>query len=116
MLMPKKVKYRKQQRGRMTGKAWRGSNVDFGDEPDAEVDVYAGIRPEIYARNLYANLRTLDKAGGKIILVEEVPEGEKWDAVRDRLRRSASAENIVTYDQDIAAWVADFGEEGGPPG
>ena len=52
----------------------------------------------------------------KIILVEEVPEGEKWDAVRDRLRRSASAENIVTYDQDIAAWVADFGEEGGPPG
>ena len=25
MLMPKKVKYRKQQRGRMTGKAWRGS-------------------------------------------------------------------------------------------
>ena len=31
MLMPKKVKFRKQQRGRMTGKAWRGSNVDFGD-------------------------------------------------------------------------------------
>ena len=25
MLMPKKVKYRKQQRGRMTGKAWRGT-------------------------------------------------------------------------------------------
>jgi large subunit ribosomal protein L16 len=31
MLMPKKVKYRKQQRGRMTGKAWRGSTVAFGD-------------------------------------------------------------------------------------
>ena len=27
MLMPKKVKYRKQQRGRMKGKAWRGSTV-----------------------------------------------------------------------------------------
>ena len=27
MLMPKKVKYRKQQRGRMTGKAWRGSTL-----------------------------------------------------------------------------------------
>ena len=26
MLMPKKVKYRKQQRGRMAGKAWRGSH------------------------------------------------------------------------------------------
>ena len=30
MLMPKKVKYRKQQRGRMTGKAWRGSELSFG--------------------------------------------------------------------------------------
>ena len=31
MLMPKKVKYRKQQRGRRRGKAWRGSAVSFGD-------------------------------------------------------------------------------------
>ena len=31
MLMPKKVKYRKQQRGKMRGKAWTGSQVSFGD-------------------------------------------------------------------------------------
>jgi len=31
MLMPKKVKYRKQQRGHMRGKAWRGSSLEFGD-------------------------------------------------------------------------------------
>jgi large subunit ribosomal protein L16 len=31
MLMPKKVKYRKQQRGRRRGKAYRGSTVAFGD-------------------------------------------------------------------------------------
>src|SRR2546430_102213 len=31
MLMPKKVKYRKQQRGRMAGKAWRGSELALGD-------------------------------------------------------------------------------------
>jgi large subunit ribosomal protein L16 len=31
MLMPKRVKFRKQQRGRMTGKAYRGSRVAFGD-------------------------------------------------------------------------------------
>ena len=31
MLMPKKVKYRKQQRGRMRGKAWRGSDLSFGE-------------------------------------------------------------------------------------
>jgi large subunit ribosomal protein L16 len=31
MLMPKKVKYRKQQRGRMRGKAQRGCELSFGD-------------------------------------------------------------------------------------
>lgn len=31
MLQPKRVKYRKQFRGRMTGKAQRGNKVDFGD-------------------------------------------------------------------------------------
>jgi len=30
MLMPKKVKYRKQQRGRRGGKAWRGGSLAFG--------------------------------------------------------------------------------------
>jgi ribosomal protein L16/L10AE len=42
MLMPKKVKYRKVQRGRMTGKAWRGSTLSFGDFADQWVCV---IRP-----------------------------------------------------------------------
>ena len=31
MLMPKKVKFRKVQRGRMKGKAWRGSSIAFGE-------------------------------------------------------------------------------------
>ena len=31
MLMPKKVKYRKMQNGRMRGKAHRGSKLNFGD-------------------------------------------------------------------------------------
>jgi large subunit ribosomal protein L16 len=31
MLIPSRVKYRKQQRGRMRGKATRGSNLDFGE-------------------------------------------------------------------------------------
>jgi large subunit ribosomal protein L16 len=31
MLMPKKVKYRKQQRGRRRGKAYRGSTLVFGE-------------------------------------------------------------------------------------
>ena len=31
MLMPKRVKYRKQHRGRMRGKAMRGAEITFGD-------------------------------------------------------------------------------------
>ncbi|KPL01662.1 MAG: 50S ribosomal protein L16 [candidate division Zixibacteria bacterium SM23_73_2] len=31
MLMPKRIKYRKQQRGRRKGKAIRGSEIDFGE-------------------------------------------------------------------------------------
>lgn len=31
MLMPKRVKFRKQQRGRMKGKSYRGSEISFGE-------------------------------------------------------------------------------------
>src|SRR6202789_3096825 len=52
--------------------------------------VNAGRRPEQYAHDLYANLRALDTAGCQQILVQDVPEGARWDATRDRLRRAAS--------------------------
>ena len=31
MLMPRRTKFRKQMRGRMTGKAYRGSSISFGE-------------------------------------------------------------------------------------
>jgi len=52
--------------------------------------INAGRRPEQYAHDLYANLRTLDKAGCQQILVQDVPQDERWDAIRDRLVRAAS--------------------------
>ena len=77
--------------------------------------INAGRRADLYARELYVNLRVLDKSGAREIFVEEVPPGEAWDAVRDRLRRAASAENVVAMDPDIAALRADLGEELGAP-
>jgi len=53
--------------------------------------INAGRRPESYARDLYTNLRTLDKAGCQQILVQGVPDGEQWDAIRDRLLRAATS-------------------------
>ena len=52
--------------------------------------VNAGRRPDQYAHDLYANLRALDTAGCQQILVQDVPEDERWDAVRDRLLRAAT--------------------------
>jgi L-threonylcarbamoyladenylate synthase len=60
--------------------------------------ITAGSRADHYGRNLYSNLRTLDKLGAKTLLVEEVPAGEQWDAIRDRLKRAASKEAIPPHD------------------
>lgn len=47
--------------------------------------------PDAYARQLYALLRELDAGGYAEILVQRLPEGGQWDAVRDRLGRAAAA-------------------------
>jgi L-threonylcarbamoyladenylate synthase len=51
--------------------------------------INAGKRAESFGHDLYANLRTLDKAGCARILVQEVPGDERWDAIRDRLARAS---------------------------
>ena len=52
--------------------------------------INAGRRPQQYAHDLYAHLRTLDKAGCVKILVQELPDEERWAAVTDRLRKAAA--------------------------
>jgi L-threonylcarbamoyladenylate synthase len=53
--------------------------------------INAGRKPQGYAHDLYANLRTLDKSAGCVrILVQEVPATEGWDAIRDRLNKAAA--------------------------
>ena len=38
MLMPKRVKYRRVQRGRMKGKAMRGNKVTYGDRKSTRLN------------------------------------------------------------------------------
>ena len=64
MLMPKKVKYRKQQRGKMRGKAWTGSKVSFGDYGLKAVE-----RTRMTAREIEAARRAMTryvKRGGQV--------------------------------------------------
>src|SRR5207248_3615813 len=47
--------------------------------------------PAGYARELYAALRDLEDADCTAIVVEQIPAGPEWDAIRDRLNRAAAA-------------------------
>ena len=64
MLMPKRTKYRKAMRGRMTGTAYRGSTINFGD--------YAlqALEPSwVTSRQIEASRRAITnylKRGGKV--------------------------------------------------
>ena len=59
---------------------------------------------QAYAHDLYAHLRALDRSACTRILVEAVPEDERWDAVRDRLSRAAAAsESESAADDDSRA-------------
>lgn len=57
------------------------SMIHWQRMPDASAD---------YGQQLYAMLRRLDKLGVSRILVERVPAGIEWDAIRDRLGRAAA--------------------------
>jgi L-threonylcarbamoyladenylate synthase len=60
------------------------SQLHWQRMPDAPAD---------YGRQLYATLRRLDKLGVSRILIERVPAGIEWDAIRDRLSRAAATFN-----------------------
>jgi len=51
--------------------------------------INAGKKPDTYAHNLYNHLRTLDRAGCVKILVQELPQDERWAAILDRLQRAS---------------------------
>jgi len=58
---------------------------------DAWID--APTEPAAYAHDLYANLRALDHANADAILIEAVPAGDEWLAIRDRLERATRGED-----------------------
>ena len=67
--MPKRVKYRKTQRGSRAGKASRNIRIDFGDdaaflEVDADLDAFAARHIEENVRQLVELTLALEKASG----------------------------------------------------
>ena len=64
MLSPKKVKYRKQQKGRMKGMASRGCNLDFGEFGLQAIECGKVSARQIEAARVAMTRRV--KRGGKI--------------------------------------------------
>ncbi|RPH47871.1 MAG: 50S ribosomal protein L16 [Desulfobacteraceae bacterium] len=64
MLSPKKVKYRKQQKGRMKGVASRGSNLSFGEYGLQAIECGAVNSKEIEAARVAMTRHV--KRGGKL--------------------------------------------------
>ena len=64
MLSPKKVKYRKQFKGRMGGKAYRGSSIEFGDFALKAIDCGKLSAQMIEAGRIAINRKI--KRGGKM--------------------------------------------------
>ncbi|MFA9439765.1 L-threonylcarbamoyladenylate synthase [Uliginosibacterium sp. sgz301328] len=57
-------------------------------QPGAAMWITAPADAHGYAHGLYANLRALDASGATRILLETLPDGSDWDAVRDRVGRA----------------------------
>jgi L-threonylcarbamoyladenylate synthase len=51
--------------------------------------------PQIYAKNLYANLRMLDQGVPDYILIEATPTNSQWHGINDRLKKATSSYSIA---------------------
>lgn len=67
-----------------------GALVHAADNPAAVLVKRLPANAAGYARELYAALRELEDADCSTILIEQVPEGPEWAAIRDRLQRAAA--------------------------
>lgn len=76
--------------------AWQAAGLRvhtlaLGALPEGACGLALNADPEAYARDLYAALRQLDRAGADRIAIEQPPDDPTWEAVRDRLKRAALA-------------------------
>jgi L-threonylcarbamoyladenylate synthase len=61
------------------------------DSADAMISIEMPSDPDAYAARIYSVLHEMDARGVGLIAIEEPPAGPDWDALRDRLTRSAEA-------------------------
>lgn len=94
MLMPKRVKYRKTQRGRVKGEATRGHEVRFGD---------FGLQALEWS---WLAARTIE--AGRVAALREAPEAKLWIRVfpHKSVSRKPQEVRMGSGKGDVDRWVA----------
>ena len=82
MLLPERVKYRMQHRGRMRGKAYRGSTVSFGDYGIKALEPHRVTARQIEACRLVITQRVSETGRFWIRIFPDVPVSNKPAEVR----------------------------------
>jgi L-threonylcarbamoyladenylate synthase len=62
----------------------------FDDLPTGLSGITSPIHAEMYARQLYANLRKLDQQHAELIILEQIPQTTDWLAIADRIMRAVT--------------------------
>ena len=76
MLLPKRVKYRRVHRGRLTGKALRGNTVTYGDFGLQALDPALLARPEALISigdHAFNDLMPISAIGGQTLWIDPYP-------------------------------------------
>jgi len=63
----------------------------LGSVPAGSHGIALPADPQAYAHSLYDTLRCLDARASALIVVEQPPDTAEWQAINDRLRRSAAS-------------------------
>ena len=71
--------------------------IHYSDLGPAHASARLPVTPDGYAHALYAALRTMDRAGADLILVEAPPQGAPWRGVNDRLRRAVHGSSAIVH-------------------
>lgn len=73
--------------------------VIYNDSASPQIDHVNWVKmpstPAGYAHDLYRTLRVLDNEHFKRIVIERVPEGAEWEAIRDRLTKACGGDEGV---------------------
>ncbi|TAH34932.1 MAG: 50S ribosomal protein L16 [Planctomycetota bacterium] len=94
MLMPKRVKYRKSQRGKVKGDATRGNSVSFGDY---------GLQSTEWA---WLAARSIE--AGRVAALREAPEAKLWIRVfpHKSVTRKPQEVRMGSGKGEVDRWVA----------